>query len=429
VSGYGLGLGFGYGKYLWTLAFAAGVMVACQANSPAPAGAGGEPGAVQAHPTGPVEVVLWHAYREGEKAALEKVVGTWNERHPETRIRLLNVPYDAFVDKVTIATPRGQGPDLFIFAHNMIGEWVDRGHLLEPISQRFPTEVLKRFIPATVKALVWKHSLYGLPLAFKSVALFYDPALVPEPPATAEELVAKAVAVTDRASGRYGFVYEAGLLYFNAAFIHGFGGTILDARGQPHVGEKPVADALAWVRGLVRGGVLPSGVSSAMVTSLFNDGKAAMVVSGPWFLTELSPEKRFRVGVLPAMPGGKRAQPFLGSEAVFMSSWSKNKDAAAKVMDWLTSDEAALVRLQVGRQTVANLAPYERDEVKNDAVIAVFRAQAESAVLTPSRPEMQIVWSTMDTAINRSVFGDADPAAALAEAQAKIEADIAKMAK
>lgn len=417
-------------------ALAAGLLAAtmslgpgCREDAPGePAPPGGKPEVTAEQAQGPVEVVLWHSYREGEKAALEQVVGMWNERSPDVKVRLLNVPYDAFVDKVTIATPRGQGPDLFIFAHNMIGEWVDRSHILEPISQRFPTEVLRRFIPSTVKALVYEHSLYGLPLAFKSLVLFYDPEVVPNPPATAKELVDAARLATDPARGRFGLVYEAGLLYFNAPFIHGFGGTILDARGRPRVGEKPVADALAWVRGLVRDGVLPSGVSSAMVTSLFNEGKAAMVVSGPWFLAEVAQGKPYRVTSLPTMPAGP-ALPFLGSEAVFLSSYSKNKDAAVRVMDFLTGDESALVRVQVGRQTVANVAVYEREDVKSDAVIAVFRAQAESSVLMPSRPEMQVVWSTMDTAINKAVFGGTDPAVAVAEAQAKIEADIARMTK
>jgi Maltose-binding periplasmic proteins/domains len=72
----------------------------------------------------------------------------------------------------------------------------------------------------------------------------------------------------------YGLVYEASLLYFNAPFIHGFGGVILDEEGRPHLDEKPVVDALVFLRTLVKeDGVVPKGVTSAMVTSLFNEGK------------------------------------------------------------------------------------------------------------------------------------------------------------
>jgi arabinogalactan oligomer/maltooligosaccharide transport system substrate-binding protein len=378
----------------------------------------------------PIEVVLWHSYREQEKAALEKAVEQINAREEGVKVKLLAVPYDAFVDKITIATPRGQGPDLFIFAHNMIGEWVDREHILEPITTRIPNDVLKRFIKDCVRALVYKENLYGLPLAFKSLALFYDPELIPKPPETLDELRILAKKATNKEKGIYGLVYEASLLYFNAPFIHGFGGVVLDEMGRPHLDEKPVVDALIFLRTLVKDdGVVPKGVTSAMVTSLFNDGKAAMVLNGPWFLGEIKEGKRFDVEMLPATGRGERLKPFLGSEAVFLSAYSKHKEEAIKVMLALTDDDSALIRLKVGRQSVANERVYSMPEVLSQRVVSVFRAQAGNTVLMPSRPEMQVVWQAMDMAINQVVFGDVDPVVALQNAQRKVLSDIEKMRK
>ena len=45
---------------------------------------------------------------------------------------LVAVPYDAFADKLTSAIPRGNGPDLFIYPHDRIGDWADAG-MIEPI--------------------------------------------------------------------------------------------------------------------------------------------------------------------------------------------------------------------------------------------------------------------------------------------------------
>lgn len=377
----------------------------------------------------PVEIVLWHSYRVEEKAALEAVAKGFNSSQRGIHLKLMNIPYDAMVDKITIATPRGQGPDLFIFAHNLIGDWVENYHILEPISRKVPGKTLKRFLPKTVKALVYKRSLYGLPLAFKSLALFYNPDLIKEPPKTAQELYRAAVDATDADEGRYGLVYEASMLYFNAPFIHGFGGEILDSDGRPRVDSVPVEKALSWVKGFVTAGALPKGVNSAMVTSLFNEGKAAMVVSGPWFLGEIRKDRSYEVTLLPRMSPESMARPFLGSEAVFLSSFSGHKDKALEVMLYLTSDESAAIRRTVGRQAVANEAAYQSEEARADRVVTLFRAQAENSVLMPSQPEMQVVWSTMDTAINRSVFGAVEPREALLDAQKKIEADIAKMNK
>ncbi|NOZ02061.1 MAG: extracellular solute-binding protein [Deltaproteobacteria bacterium] len=405
----------------------------CRKDAPAPGSSTtrARPGKaaleVAAKPAAPVEMVLWHSYREGEKKAIEEVAKAFNAGQKRIHLKLMNIPYDAMVDKITIATPRGQGPDLFIFAHNLIGDWVDNYHILEPISQKVDQATLKRFIPRTVKALVYKRSLYGLPMAFKSLALFYDPDVISTPPSTGDELFKAAVAATDTKTGRYGLVYEASMLYFDAPFIHGFGGVILDAAGRPHVADAPVVQALTWVKRLVKAGAVPKGVNSAMVTSLFNEGKAAMVISGPWFLGEIAKEKKFSVAMLPKMKPDSMARPFLGSEAVFMSSYSRHKKEALEVMLYLTSDESAMTRIKIGRQTVANETVYASADVRADHVVSMFRAQAENSVLMPSAPQMQAVWSTMDMAINQAVFGDVDPAAALEKAQKKIESDISKM--
>jgi arabinogalactan oligomer/maltooligosaccharide transport system substrate-binding protein len=407
-------------------------LAACKpepAKAPEPAKPGTPGPAAAPAKAEPTEVVLWHSYRGKEKEALEDLADKFNRANPDVNLRLLNVPYDAFIDKVTIATPRGQGPDLFVFAHNLIGDWVDNYHILEPISDKIPPDTLKRFIPSTVKALVYKQSLYGLPVAFKSMTLFYNPHLVPTPPDTAEQLVQAAKVATDKGKGQYGLVFEAGLLYADAAFFHGFGGTILDDAGVPHLDEKPMIDALSWLRDLNRAGVIPPSVSSAMVTTMFNEGRAGMVISGQWFLAEIAADRQFQVALLPTMPGGQRAKPLLGSEAVYLTSFSKHKEAALKAMLFLTSDDAAYARWQKAKQTVSNAAVYDRDDVKADRVTSLFRAQAENAVLMSSRPEMQIVWSTTDGAINKTVFGDADPGQALKDAQAKVLADIGKMKK
>jgi maltose-binding protein MalE len=85
----------------------------------------------------------------------------------------------------------------------------------------------------------------------------------------------------------------------------------------------------------------------------------------------------------------------------------------------------------VGRQLVANLSVYEELDRngQSDPVLEVFRKQAESSVVMSSRPEMQAVWSPVDNALRTVVYGKADAAAALKEAQQKVDRDIAGMGK
>ena len=84
------------------------------------------------------ELVVWHSYRAAEKAAIEKVAAAFNASHPGTRVTTLAVPYDAFADKISAAVPRGKGPDIFIYAQDRLGGWIEAGQRDKALDPRLP---------------------------------------------------------------------------------------------------------------------------------------------------------------------------------------------------------------------------------------------------------------------------------------------------
>lgn len=374
-----------------------------------------------------VTITLWHAYREEEQAALEQLVSAYNARGGPVTVEAAPVPYDAFVDKISVTVPRGKGPDLFIFAHNLIGEWASTG-VIEPITPWAPADLLKQFIPSTVKALVYEKSLYGLPLAYKSIVLFYNRQLVPNPPKTISEMLQIAKSATQADQGKFGLVVEAAKLYFHAPWLFGYGGALFDESESPRVDGAESVAALQFARRLVRDeGIVPPGLTGFMIASMFSEGKAAFALSGPWFRGEIGKDIDFGVTTIPVLDNGTPPKPFLGSEAVLLSKMSANKPEAMDFARFLASDTSALVRAKVGKQPVANVSVYENPEIQADPMMAVFKAQAQNAVIMPSSPAMQAMWSTYDTALQKAIFGDMDPALALAEAQTKIAADVSRL--
>lgn len=375
------------------------------------------PGANQ----GATPIVLWHAYRAEEEAALMASVEAFNASHPNIRVEAQKIAYQAFADKITNAIPRDNGPDLFIFAHDRIGDWAE-ADLIEPITIWAPEATLKGYIESTVRALVYKKSLYGLPMTFKSVALFYNTALIPEPPSTEQELVKLALTQTDPKQKRYGLAYTNSSLYFTAAFIHGFGGQTLDIDGSLHLTDPGTVQGMDFVRSLVHThAVMPEDVDGSVVTNLFNSGRAAMVINGPWFIGEISDKIDWKVTTLPTISStGRPAAPFFGSEAVMMSRRSAHKRETFEVMAWLSGPEGSKIRLARGKQPVAWAQAWDAVEV--DEVQRTFRRQIEHAVFMPNISDMRYVWEPTDQAITRIVKKNADPAATLAEAQARIEA-------
>lgn len=380
------------------------------------------------------EIVLWHAYRAEEKAALEKVIGQFNAANASKGIHVttLAVPYDAYADKISATVPRGKGPDLFIFAQDRLGGWIEAGNTVEPIDFYLDDALKKRFIPTTMEAMTYRGTAYGLPLNYKVITFIYNKKLVPTPPKTSGELVKVAKKLTDAKAGRFGLAYAYGDFYYHAALMNGFGGGVFGPGTTPTLNSpqnvKSVELMMKWAD---KDGILPAEPSSALITSLFNDGKAAMVLSGPWFLGEIAKGVDYGLAPLPTLDeaGGKPMRPWMTVEGVYVAAPSKNKDAAFEVAKFLTSDEAEKVLALEGRQSPANQAVYADAKVKADPQLKAFRDQVEVAVPMPNVPEMTMVWSPATSAMNAILKKSSTPKAALDVAQKAVAKDVAGLRK
>ncbi|MFN0253805.1 MAG: extracellular solute-binding protein [Kofleriaceae bacterium] len=351
-------------------------------------------------------VVLWHAYQGAEAEALAKTVAQWNAAHPDTLVELVGVPYNSFGDKLTSAIPGGNGPDLFIYPQDRIGDWAE-AQIIEPLEFWVDDERADRFTDAALAGMAYEGSLWGLPMATKSLALFYRPDLVAAPPATTDDLVALAPAM--KAKGGYAVAYANYDLYGHAPWLFGYGGKILDGDTLA-IATPEAAAAMAFARDLVERGAAPKGAEGPLVATLFNEGRAATAISGPWFLQDIAKGVPYEIAVLPTVSAtGKPATPFLGAEGLLMSARAKDKDAAFAVMDALTSDASAIERAKIAKQVVPNLGAYDDPAVGGDPVLAAFRAQLANTVPMPIHPAMRMVWTPYKTALGEVVSGRAQP--------------------
>ncbi len=360
------------------------------------------------------EVVLWHSYTGAERSALEETAARWTKTHPDKPLTLVFVPNETLADKLSSAIPRGNGPDLFIFAHDRIGNWVDAG-VLEPIEFWVDDARADRFTDQAIAAMAYKDSLYGLPLALKSLALFYRTDLVSKPPTTTDELIA--MKHDDHVVLAY-----ASDLYGHAAWLHGFGGRVMDDDGKLAIASPEAARAMEFARSLVERNIAPKDAQDALVQAMFNEGAAPMVLQGPWFIPNIGKDVPWKVATLPVVSAtGKPAAPFLTVEGVLMSARAHDKDTAFEVMEELTSDADAIVRGRTARQVVANRAAWKDPELASDPVLAVFRAQVTNAVTMPKVKSMRSVWTPYRTALGEVLAGRGDAGSELLSVENQVK--------
>jgi arabinogalactan oligomer/maltooligosaccharide transport system substrate-binding protein len=380
------------------------------------------------------ELVVWHAYRAEEKQALEKVVAAYNASPAAkgNKITTLAVPYDAYADKISAAVPRGKGPDIFIYAQDRLGGWIEAGNTVEPIDFFLEKETQARYIPTTLQAMTYRGTVYGLPLNFKVITMIYNRKLVPNPPKTSAELVALGKKLTNKAAGRFGLAYSFADFYYHAALMNGLGGRVFDEKGRPTLNAPENVRSLELLlKWLFTDQILPAEPSTALITSLFNAQRAAIVFNGPWFLGEIAKGVDYGLAMLPTLneAGGKPIRPWITVEGVYIAAPSKNKEAAYDFAKYLTDVPAAKVLAIEGRQTPANTRVYVDPQVGKDPVLAAFRQQVEVAVPMPNVPEMTMVWSPATTAMNTVTKRAATPKAALDAAQKEVEKRIGELRK
>jgi trehalose/maltose transport system substrate-binding protein len=226
----------------------------------------------------------------------------------------------------------------------------------------FKSEELNEFFPRIIENNTVNGQLIGVPLFTDVGLLYYRTDLLKkygynQPPATWQVLttMAQRIQEGERAAGRpdfFGFLWQGaayeGLTCDALEWIYSFGGgRIIEPDGQVSVNNlnavKAIETAKAWV-----GVISPRGVTTYMEEEARNNwqsGNAAFMRNWPYAYSLGQDPKspisgKFSVTILPKgdITGGHSAAT-LGGWQLMVSKYSKNPEAAADLVRYLTSEE------------------------------------------------------------------------------------------
>ena len=290
------------------------------------------------------------------------------------------------------------------------------------------------FNPVAIQAFTYDGQTYGLPYAIENVALVRNTDLVPEAPATFEEMMQiatdyKAAHADDPAAlGLAVQVGPQGDAYHLQPFLSAFGGYIFaqnaDGTYNPDdVGidsEGGLATA-SWLQEQAAAGLLSADVTYDTMISAFGSGKAPFAVTGPWAISQADNGFKatgvpYAVGPIPPMADGGTPQPFVGVQGFMVSSFSEEKDLAKSfVLDYMSQESSQLAMFEAGGRPPALTSAY--DQVKDDPDVAGFGESGSNGIPQPAIPEMASVWGSLGLAEVNTLQGGDGPAEFTAAAQ------------
>lgn len=379
--------------------------------------------AVWAWAAQPGKILIW---ADDTRAPVFREIGAEYTKITGIPVEVVEIPFGAIRDQFITAAPTGEGPDIIIGAHDWVGELAASGLLEEII---LPPELQALFDPVSLEAFVYGR-LFGLPYAREGVGLLYNKALVPVLPATFEELIELARKLTDPTLPQYGFVVQNPDPYHGFPFISALGGYIFgyDAEGKLNpcdVGlDSPGAIAGAEIfQALFAEGLIPAGLDWDTWTSLFVEGRIAMVITGPWFVGRAK-AAGIDIGVGPLPPiRGKAPKPFVGVQGVMVSAFSPNLPAVYDFLfNYFATKKTMLALYAKDPRIPAFLPAY--NEVAADPILKGFAESIANGVPMPNIPQMSAVWGAWYDAM--ALIGNltATPAEALKKAADSIRATL-----
>ena len=363
------------------------------------------------------ELVIWVG---GDKAYTGIAdVGKLFEEDMGIKIKV-EIPENV-TDRFQQAAATGQGPDILMWAHDRYGEWAQSGLLAEiKPSVDFQNSVVDLGWQATTV----DGKTYGYPIAMEAIGLIYNKDIIKEAPESFEEMfeLSKELEKKDIAT----IMWDQVQPYFTTPMLASNGGYVFletdsgyDVKNVGINGEGAKKGASMFAE-LIEENVLPRGVDYGVMESNFNQGKAAMMISGPWAWSNLETSGiNYGVASLPTIDGSP-SRAFVGVWGATINNASPNKDVAQEFLETylLSMDGLETMNNDVALGAVANKEFMET--LKDDARIAATYDNAMSGLLMPNVPEMGKFWSAMEAALTNIANGREDVVPALDNAAERI---------
>ena len=316
-----------------------------------------------------------------------------------------------------------------------------QGFILD-LSDRFTQDQQNEFLPATIEAMTYNGSVWGVPWRTNTGMLYYRQDLLEEngfnnPPTTWDELKQMASTVQQRSGTRYGFIfqgadYEGGVV--NALeYIWSSGGEVVDPNNPDRVLiDSPEArEGLSIERSTIDDGVAPESVATFKeqeVQSTFLTGDAVFARHWPVMYGLISnPDESNlttnQVGVspLPVASEGNQNASCLGGWNWCININSANQEAAWEFIKFFTSAEQQKTGALEGNLLPTRRELYEDQELVEEVpVIPLAREAAENTRPRPVSPYYQDMSLRMAEQFNASLNGAISPAEATQTLQGEL---------
>lgn len=268
---------------------------------------------------GPVTLQFWHGMTGPDGPAVQQVIDDFNSSQDDIVIEPNIMPWDQLYQKLLTSLTTDDGPQIIAMDASRIPQYAATGALATTDDYFADTTYMDTSVlpEAAVDASKYGEDNFGIPFNLAPMMLYYNKDLFeaagldPEKPPTDwdefEEMASK-LTVDENGDGKpeqYAIAladHETVPMY--QPFLWNNGGGVVSEDAKTSLLDDPATlEALDfWVTQVRDNKVSPVGLAGADADKLFQTGKAAMEIVGPW-MTNGFTEAGINFGLAPAFAG------------------------------------------------------------------------------------------------------------------------------
>jgi len=403
----------------------------------------------------PIDITMWHGYgkvidNQGqtnfEAKSLTDLVDQYNAMNTGVHVTLDYIgSNDNAYQKLTVALQGGLQPDITYQYGTSMASLATVPSIMDLTDRvQDPGFNWDDFSEGARAAATVDGQVYGIPALIDNLAIVYNKDLfeaagVDEPTAdwTWDDFRAAAKALTDPSKQQYGFAFPVDgtedTVWHYDAMLWEANGDILNADNTEAAFNSPAGvQALTTLQqmAVTDKSVFLDQQNVGKIDNLFNAGKIAMDVTGPWALSGY-PDINYGVQIMPMFDGGSHATIAGPDMWVLFDNGDGKGDAAWQFMQWFTAAE------QVKEDSMASgHLPIRNSVVNEPGFLDEFDAKFPGEGLfaqnlenvTKARPVItsyEQVSTIMGAAIVEVMLGQAEPQAALDDAAQQVNTALA----
>lgn len=348
------------------------------------------------------------------------------------QIEVVQLGFGDIRDQMKVSGPSGEGPDLFIGAHDWLGELVANGLVAEvDLSDK-----ADQFFGPAVNAFTYQGTLYGMPYATENIAFFCNPDLLGEyadgeRPATWDEVMELASTIETNSNGEAtAWTIQTNDPYHLFPLVTSYGGYVFEYTETGYNPDNVGIDtegalmAAQWLEDMAAAGYVEAGVDYDTMHSLFEQGQVACIGTGPWALGRIRDSGvSYNIGQFPA-GADTNGRPFLGVQGFMVSAFSDNQLLAQTLLTEVFATEEFMQAVYDADPRPSAFMPVR--EATDDPDLAAFAEAGGEGLPMPAIPEMSAVWTAFGDAQELTISGELGGEEAFQNAAEQIREKIAE---